>query len=449
VSTTISDVLDEVDFDKLRIVNGTIDLNAITALRDPLSRLNGALDDLDSTVASVDSDWLVQPIRSRLSTLSEQIEKQQVEGKRASLAVDLAPDMLGANGKRVYFVAFTTPAEARGLGGFMGNWAEVTVDAGHLSVTGFGRTADLAVGGDVEHWVRITTSPNFPDVASAIAEGYPAYSGHQVDGVFAMDVYTIAALMKLTGPIDLTSIPQTVSSDNVAKFLLSDQYSLVQNRPDRIDMLEEVAGTTIARLLSSSLPAPPDLVKLLNPYSAQGRLVGWSSRSAEEDLFDRMHMTGKLPELNGGDGLGVVIDNIGNNKIDYYLSGEVSYTVTTDGPSSTAGASLTVTLHNNAPPGVTEPAIVFGNSEGAPPGTSTMQLHIYSAMPVISATVNDVNHPVDLVTQDHDFTVSTLNLQIPGTSTTQIQVQLTGPLDMTNGYHLTFRNAPSVTPFET
>ena len=49
-----------------------------------------------------------------------------------------------------------------------------------------------------------------------------------------------------------------------------------------------------------------------------------------------MHMTGKLPELNGGDGLGVVIDNIGNNKIDYYLTGEVSYTVETDGPSGTA-----------------------------------------------------------------------------------------------------------------
>ena len=204
-------MLDEVDFDDLRVVNGTIDIAAITALQDPLDRLNTALDDLDSTVTSVDNDWLVQPIRSRLSTLSEQIEKQQVEGDRASQAVQLAPDMLGANGKRVYFIAFTTPAEARGLGGFMGNWAEVTIDAGHLSVTGFGRTADLAVDGDTEHWVRITTSPHFPDVATAIADGYPAYSGHQVDGVFAMDVYTIAALMKLTGPIDLVSIPRRPS----------------------------------------------------------------------------------------------------------------------------------------------------------------------------------------------------------------------------------------------
>ena len=37
----------------------------------------------------------------------------------------LAPQMLGAEGVRRYFIAFTTPAEARGMGGFMGNWAVI------------------------------------------------------------------------------------------------------------------------------------------------------------------------------------------------------------------------------------------------------------------------------------------------------------------------------------
>ena len=77
-----------------------------------------------------------------------------------------------------------------------------------------------------------------------------------------------------------------------------------------------------------------------------------------------------------------------------------------------------------------------------------MQLHIYSAMPVTSVTVNDVAHPVDLVSQDNGFTVSTLNLQVPGQSTMQIKVQLSGPLDLTDGYHVVIRNAPSVTPMD-
>ena len=449
VSITISDVLSEIDFDRLRIVNGTIDIAAITALQDPLARLNAALDDLHSTINAVDSPWLVQPVRSRLETLSDQIDKQESEGDRASTAVQRAPAMLGANGKRVYFIAFTTPVEARGLGGFMGNWAEVTIDHGHISVTGFGRTADLAVDGDTEHWVRITTSPHFPDVAKSIADGYPAFSGHPIDGVFAMDVYTVAALMKLTGSIDLTTITQTVSADNAAKFLLSDQYSAVQDRAERIDLLEEVANTTISRLLSTSLPAPPDLIKLLSPFAGQGRLVGWSPNADEEDLFERMRMSGELPQFDSGDALAVVIDNVGNNKIDYYLTGEQSYTVDTDPRDGSAIATLDITLHNGAPPGATEPAIVFGNSEGAPPGSNVMQLHVYSALTVASVIVDGQSHPVDATSEDHGYKVSTLDLVVAGQSTMQISVQLVGTLDLTNGYHLVLRNAASVYPMDT
>ena len=448
VSKTIARVLNEIDFDQLRIVNGVIDIAAITALQDPLAQLNAALADLNSTVDSVDSPWLVQPIRTRLETFSEQIDKQQAEGERATLAVQRAPAMLGANGKRVYFIAFTTPAESRGLGGFMGNWAEVTMEGGRISVTNFGRTADLAVDGDTEHWIRITSSPHFPDVAQSIADGYPAFSGHPIDGVFAMDVYTIAALMKLTGPIGLTTIPQTVSADNAVNFLLSDQYAAVQDRADRIDLLEEVAQTTISRLLSSTLPNPPDLIKLLSPFANQGRLVGWSSNADEEDLFDRMRMSGKLPTLDGGDGLAIVINNVGNNKIDYYLKGEVSYTVDTDPVSGSATATLDITLRNGAPPGATEPSIVFGNSEGAPPGTNVMELSVYSALPVAGMTVDTVARPADATASTQEFDISTLNLQIAPGSTMQIQVQLAGPLDLTDGYHLVIRNSAAVSPLD-
>ena len=98
---------------------------------------------------------------------------------------------------------------------------------------------------------------------------------------------------------------------------------------------------------------------------------------------------------------------------------------------------------------MTEPAIVFGNTLGAPPGTNTMQMRVYSAMPVTAVTVDDVSRPVDLVSQDRGFTVSTLNLPISGQSTTQIKLQLAGPLDLTEGYHLVLRNAPTVKPLET
>jgi hypothetical protein len=439
-STTIASVLGEIDFDQLRVVNGVINIEAIRGLADPLARLTAELDELQSAVSSVDSPWLLGPIRSRLSTLSAQIDDQQIEGERAGIAVERAPALLGADGPRVYFIAFTTPAEARGLGGFMGNWAELTIDQGRLSVTKFGRTADLAVDGDTERWIRVTSSPHFPDVAQQIADGYPAFSGHPVDGVFAMDVYTVAALMKLTGPIDVATIGQTVTTENAAKFLLSDQYALVADRAERIDLLEEVAGTTISRLLTTSLPAPPELLKLLGPFATQGRLVGWSPRFDEEELFGRMRMSGELPPLDGGDGLAVVINNIGNNKIDYYLTGDVNYSVDTDPATGKVKAALDVTLRNGAPAGVTVPPIVFENSEGALPGTSVMMLSVYSALPVLSATIDGQQATIESQPTTQGYRVSMIGVNIAAQSAVKVTMQLSGLLDLADGYHVQLRN---------
>jgi hypothetical protein len=448
-SNTISDVLGDIDFDRLRLVNGTIDVGAITALQQPLASLNDALDDLHNTVHSVDSPWLVAPVQSRIDDLNHDITDQQVQSQRATLAVERAPAMLGANGKRVYFIAFTTPAEARGLGGFMGNWAEVTMDAGHISVTGFGRTADLAVNGDAEQWARITSSPHFPEVAQAIADGYPAFSGHAVDGVIAMDVYAVGALMTMTGPIDLTSLAQTVGADSVAKFLLSDQYSLTQTGAVGIDMLEEVAGSTINRLLTTELPKPPDLITVLAPFVAQGRLDAWAVHAEDETLFERMGMAGELTAPVTGDALAVVINNVGNNKIDYFASGDQTYKVTTDSLSETATATLDITLRNGAPAGLVDPAIVFGDSQGAAPGTSVMQVNLQSVLPIVKIKVDGVDRVADATSTSQGFLVSRLDLQIPPQGTVSIHVDLAGRLDLDDGYHLMLRNQAAVHPLTT
>jgi len=448
-SNTIAGVLGDIDFDKLKVINGGIDINAITALQQPLAELNGALGDLHDTVHDIDSPWLVAPVQSRIDDLSRDIDDQQAQSDRATLAVQRAPAMLGANGKRVYFIAFTTPSEARGLGGFMGNWAEVTMDQGHITVTGFGRTADLAVDGDTEHWVRITSSPHFPDVAQAIAAGYPAFSGHAVDGVIAMDVYTVSALMTLTGPIQLTSVPQTIDSAGVAKFLLSDQYSLVQNRADRIDMLEEVASLTINKLLTSELPNPPDLIRLLAPFTAQGRLTAWATNAQDEALFERMGMAGELAAPAGNDAVAAVINNVGNNKIDYYTSGEQSYDVTTDQLAETATATWDITLHNSAPAGVTDPPTVFADTQGAAAGTSVMQLNLQSVLPIARITVDGTERTADATSTSQGFLVSRLDLQIAPQETVKIHVDLVGRVDLRSGYHLMIRNQAAVHPFTT
>ena len=59
-----------------------------------------------------------------------------------------------------YLVLFTTPSEARGLGGFAGNYAEITVDDGAFAMTAFGRVGDLELAG-VAAGARITGPESF------------------------------------------------------------------------------------------------------------------------------------------------------------------------------------------------------------------------------------------------------------------------------------------------
>ena len=54
----------------------------------------------------------------------------------------LAFDTLYAEGQRRYLIMFTSPVEARGMAGFLGNYAVVEIDDGRIDVTEFGRVPD-------------------------------------------------------------------------------------------------------------------------------------------------------------------------------------------------------------------------------------------------------------------------------------------------------------------
>lgn len=451
VSTTAAQVLSVVDYDALRVTNGSIDIGAIEAIQEPLARLDASLDAMTEALAHADSPWLVDRLRTELAEVRQDIIDEQVQGDRAIAAVNLAPALLGADEPRVYFIAFTTPAEARGLGGFMGNWAEVTITNGDIEVTRFGRTSDLNEGGDVAGrkltgmdeflerygkfgfreadggtkdniWSDVTMSPHFPSVAEVIAQLYPQSGGQELDGVFSMDVFTIAALMEITGPVELSALDFTVTPDNAAEFLLNGQYAEFDDQALRVDMLEEVALTTVQRLLTSRLPAPPDLVELLGPFSAQGRLNAWAARSEEQSLIEAASMEGALPKLRGGDGLVVTMNNAGNNKIDALLTTKVTYSTDDSDNDRASGPTLTVELTNRAPKAGLQP-IVIGNGLGRPKGTSVMYLSLYTASPVDAAWLDGM--PVALErSREQDFYVSSVFIEVPSRSSRRVVLEM-------------------------
>ncbi len=474
----LSSELGAVDLDRLSVTDGRIDVEQVRALQSPLLAIELRIEALQQTVDDLDSPWLIGPVGDRVDDLAAQLAAQHQRSDDALRVAIAAPALLGADEPRTYFIGFTTPAEARGSGGFMGNWAEMTVTNGQIDMTGFGRADDLNLAGDPsvrkfasgpgsgldewlvrygpfnltsgpegttgpEPWKNINMSPDVATTGRAIADLYPQSGGGRLDGVFVMDVYTLARFLEFTGPIPLPESDQVLTSATAADFLLNDQYDLTK-LDDRVDLLEAFSKSVIDALLDGNLPAPTTLVDTLGPMVDQGRFTSWMVRPKEQAILEQIGMAGTLPEPGIDDGVAVVFNNAVGNKIDYYLSAEATYVVTADARTGSASARLDVTITNGAPTDG-EPGYVIGNPIGLPIGTNRTRISIFTRLPVNGALLD--GRPANVEPgAEADYFVTSAYVVLPAGATATLSLELSGRMDVADGYTLVGRTPPTVAP---
>ena len=470
--------LDAVDLDRLSVTDGRIDIDQVSALQSPLLAIQLRIEALRRTVDDLASPWLISPVGDRVDELADELAAQRQRSDDALSVAIAAPALLGGDEPRTYFIGFTTPAEARGSGGFMGNWAEITVTDGQIEMTKFGRADDLNLAGDPtvrrfstgdghgldewlarygpfnltsgpdgttgpEPWKNINMSPDTATTGRAVADLYPQSGGGRLDGVFIMDVYTLARFLEFTGPIALPDSGQVLTSETAAEFLLNDQYDLTKVDA-RVDVLEAFSRSVIDTLLAGTLPAPTTLIDTLGPMVDQGRFTGWMARPDEQRVLEQMGMAGTLPEPGPGDGVAVVFNNAVGNKIDYYLSAGATYDVTADARTGSVSARLDVTMTNTAPTDG-EPGYVIGNPIGLPVGTNRSRISIYTRLPVTTAQLD--GQPV--ITEpgaEADYFVTSVYVTLPAGATATLSLELAGRMDVVDGYTLVSRSPPTVAP---
>ena len=463
----------QVDVESLRFVNGVIDIDAIRLLEQPFSRIDAALRQMSAALTSSRSPWLVAPIGDRIDHLDAEIDRLVDQTDRALTAVQLAPSMLGGNGPRTYFVAFTTPAEARGLGGFMGTWAELHADDGRLEVTRTGQTSELSTAMDVarpvlngpadylarygkfgagvdgapvavDFWSNVTMSPDFPSVTDVFAQLYPASGGTQIDGAIALDVETIARFLDLTGPVEVEGPdgPLRLSSDDAVSYLLRDQYADIADDDTRDNVLEAITTQLVNDIFGGDLPGPRALAETLGPAMAEGRMVIWSRHQEDQPLLQRLGIAGDLPTPDG-DGIAVVSTNGGANKLDAYLRRSIGYDVLLDEGTGRIESVLTVRLANDAPTDL--PSDAGGNPFGLPPGTNRQYLSVYSPWELTGAEVDGEATGME---PEHElgWNVFSRFVDIPPGGEVEVQLRFAGALPTNSPYTLTVRSQPLTYP---
>lgn len=448
--------------------DGRINLEKLHRLEAVAADVRAATADVQAVLGAPRSPWLVAPLVDAMDDAAAEIDAADTALRQVHDALRVAPMALGEAGEKRYLVLFTTPVEARGRTGFPGNWAELVAQDGRLSMVRFGRHTDIdatgvrpsdrRIDGPAEYLARygrflpaenlrsVPLSPDGPTVAAVMSELFAQSGGRPLDGVLTVDPRGIAALLALTGPVEVDGFPEAIGATNAADVLLRRQYLEFDN-PDRIDFLAEAGRATFDRLVATDLPDIATVIRTLRDAAVKRHLQMVSFDPEVATVLAEADIDSAVPPVSGDDVM-VITNNAVGNKIDLFLRRELDYAVVWDPVTGSLHGRLAITLHNDAPASGL-PDVIIGSSitgDARPPsGTNRTWLSVYSPWIAESLIIDGALTPWQSE-REHGRWVSSVFLDIgPGEHRTVV-LEWSGALPPSESYVLTLRAQPLANP---
>ncbi len=426
------------------ILNGArINLAALRDAAPVLETTSAAISDLDEQAQNVDSTWLGLIDDARVD-LQEQVSELSGLLNNTSLAAQIAPTMLGADGPRSYFVGFQTNAEARGTGGLLGGFAVLHAENGAVHVddlasnrefrTGY---APLDLGQDFNRAYgasRPTTdfrnsnvSSHFPYAGQIWRHMWQQESGELVDGAIATDPVALSYVLDVVGPVTMPD-GEKITAENVVELTESTAYSrFAADNKARKEYLQTVAAKIIEKL-TGSINNPRGLLEALGQAVSEGRLALWSADPEIQETIEATALGHTVPD-DPAPYAGVVVNNLGGNKLDYYLEREITYKA--EGcEDTTRHSSVAIRLTNNLPAGyfTNYVAGLVDNSVGAPFGTNLVDLSLLATQgaKLKKVTINGTS-AMAFVNSERGHPLYSVQFPVPQGETVEVVFDLTEP----------------------
>lgn len=443
-----ADIATTVDADEIRAPGGGVDLAAVTAIGPDAREAAERIRVSNAALAAADSTWLLPMVRNELDALLEELDRAEHTAVTASMAAERLPHLLGGDGPRRYLLLLGNPAEARDLGGHIGNWAELVTVDGRFELVEVGAPYDLA-GPSTSPALELTpgaypqslvemrpqyfpqnwgATADFPTVARLAAELYPqARPGAPLDGVIYADPAAFAALLELAGDQPVPDTDLVLTPENAEQFLTTGQFEVFDQERAADEAVSSIIDDTLRRFTAAQLPRPATLAQILGPIVARGSLQFVAFDPDDEVLLERLDLTGEIERPGSGDVLAVLTRNANPSKIDAYLERSSRYDVTWDPETGQVQARLTVTLHNTAPE-TGLPGVVGQPVDGLAEGSNRTVVSVLSPWAIEGAMLD--GQPAAIGTQQELRGIRRHNLlvDLPPGATRKVVVDLQGEL---------------------
>ncbi len=414
------------------------------ARMDTVRTTEKVLTELSQSLSGIDlgpTDKLLPPLANARNRFSDQYN-QTVETLDSALITVRGIDAF-LSGPNRYLVLASNNAEMRGGSGMFLQVGELSIADGRFEIGDFTPAGQLlssepgtTLDADMAHlwgqlspdreWRNLNLSPRFDESARMASDMWVSAGNQPVDGVISIDVIGLAELLDVIGPVEVDSNGQIleVSPENVAQYLLLDQYEDFQDDRDaRRDQLGAVTSAIFDAFNSRSWSASALMQALRR--SGEGRhILLWSTDPTQQAAWNELGATGKLQP----DSLMVSVLNRGGNKLDQFLDVDAVLSgKSTDGGHRVA---VDVTLTNDAPSDL--PSYVEG-----PNPSSGLNAGDYLGLVAITIPAGGGNPTMtgaDLAISGDDGPTRVLvgEVLIPAGQSTEVRVEFDLPADWTS-----------------
>lgn len=357
-----ADVAEVLSPDRL-LQDGRVD---VQLLRDSAPKLNSIAESaaaLENQAKAISEPSYISTLADARTQLQEQSAKVTGLLRYTDLAAKLAPSMMGADGPRSYFMAFQTNAEARGTGGLLGGFGILRFDNGKPAVDDLGPNTELrgaatsldlglefakqyGFANPFTDFRNSNFSAHFPYAAQIWRSMWAELSGANVDGVIAIDPIALSYILGAVGPVTMPT-GEEITNHNVVELTESAVYArFPTDQVARKQYLQDIASEVVKKM-TGEVKAPRQLLEALGKAVNEGRISVWSADAGEQSLLEQTPLAHIIPD-DDAPYAGVVINNLGGNKLDYYLRRDIEYAA--DGcTGETRESTVTVRLTNTAP----------------------------------------------------------------------------------------------------
>ena len=402
------------DLQSLAPRQGTVPLDTIAGLQEPLARAQAAFHRADVRLAQEDPSGYTGRLRRQYRELAGRVSEANHVLDAAATAVRVMPDMLGADGVRRYLLVFQNNAEVRSIGGLPGSVALVEARDGTVSMrrqasgASFGESAQpaLPLTADEEqiygpqlgtYFLDANFTPDFPRAAELMSAHWQQRFGQQVDGVFVVDPVALSYVLAATGPVGVGE-GDPLTADNAVPTLLNTVYQAFPD-PVQQDEFFELVARQVFTAFTEGAGAPADLLRAVARGVDEHRILAHSFDPGEQAELAGSDIAGEL--LSDPDDpapqVGVYLNDNTGSKMSFYLRTQVHVDATFC-KGGTQGLSGQATLESVAPPDAATllpPTVTGGGVYGIPPGDQLVALRLYAP---VGGTVSDLEFdrtPID------------------------------------------------------